>query len=116
MRDGGRASMSWAVRTEEHKLVAAFSGYLSEEEGQQSAAEFVKQLGAAPRDIVFDISEMSGYAMGARRAWQGALWPLRAQLRSLSVIGGNAIVRMGATMIALALGVPASFDDKRASP
>jgi hypothetical protein len=54
---------------------------------------------------------MTGYEMGSRIAWQNALWPLRRNILSIEVIGGNTIVRLGAVGLSSLLGVPALFSD-----
>lgn len=91
------------------RLVATFDGYLEAGEGLRSARVFAKALAPAPRDIVFDIRRMNGYHNDARRHWQSALWPVRKRIRSLTVVGGNAIVRMGAAALGLALGIRARW-------
>ena len=55
---------------------------------------------------------MAGEEHAAREAWQSALWPLRSKLRHVTVVGGHALVRLGASTLGLALGVPVSFRDQ----
>ena len=49
---------------------------------------------------------MEGYASGARRIWAEKLKPLRSQLDRIELIGGNALVRMGGSVLGALIGVP----------
>lgn len=98
--------MAWSVSTDEDVLVARFDGYLSEKEGILSARAFVFELQKAEiTDVAFDVRTMTGYDRGARIAWQRELYPVRERVLSLEVRGGNSMVRMGASVMALALGI-----------
>jgi len=55
---------------------------------------------------------MTGYHRGAREAWQSTLWPLRHKIRSIVVVGGTPLVRIGATTLGLALRIPIAFEDE----
>ena len=92
-------------------MTAKFDGHLSTEEGQASAEAFSEKL-EIPRDVIFDVRKMQGYESGARRAWQQTLWPLRDHILSLTVVGGNALVRMGATVLGTFLGLSVTFTDE----
>ena len=87
-------------------LIARFEGYLSAEAGEQSAAAFLEAMGQDDVVAIFDIREMAGYASEARRSWAAALKPRRQQMLRLELIGGNALVRMGGSVLAALLGVP----------
>lgn len=98
--------MTWSVNTDKGVLVARFDGHLSEEEGHSSACAFVRELQKAKIiDVAFDVRTMTGYDRGARIAWQKELFPVRDRVLTLEVRGGNSIVRMGASVMALALGI-----------
>jgi hypothetical protein len=104
--------MGWKAKRFGDRVVAVFDGRLTSEEGRASVAEFVAKLGDSVEvDIVFDIRRMEGYEPGARVAWQKALWPHRRRLRSITLVGGNALVRMGGRLIGLALGVDVRTSD-----
>lgn len=86
--------------------MARFEGHLSEKEGHSSARAFVRELQKAEIiDVAFDVRTMTGYDRGARIAWQKELFPVRDRVLTLEVRGGNSIVRMGASVMALALGI-----------
>jgi hypothetical protein len=55
--------------------------------------------------LVLDVERMTGYASSARRAWQEALAPHRARLREVRTRRASSLVRMGATVIGLFLGM-----------
>lgn len=105
---------SWKVTRDPTRpqVIATFRGTLAEADGESSAHAFVEAMGEDRCDVVFDIRHMQRYDSGARRAWQQVLWPRRSQIASLMVVGGNAMVSMGASMLALALGIKASFLDE----
>ena len=98
--------MEWKVWKDDAGWVRArFTGKLTTSGGSDSADEFLAVLGQDAAPVVFDISEMDGYESGARSAWQQALWPHRRKIQSITLVGGNAITRMGGQILGLALGV-----------
>lgn len=60
-------------------------------------------------DVEWDVRGMTGYDSGARKAWQRQLMPLRRQIRSITLIGGSSLVRMGAGVLALVLRIDCRF-------
>jgi hypothetical protein len=108
MTDGPAAS-SWKVWRDEDRIVAMFEGLLTAEAGIASAQTFGALLKEGPSHVVWDVARMSGYELLARRAWQSGLWPLRRNILSITVLGGNAIVKLGAAGLAFALGVRCRF-------
>jgi hypothetical protein len=107
MNDG---AAGWDVRRDGDRIVATFKGQLSADEGIASARSFGALLKNGPAHVVWNIAAMSGYDMIARRAWQSGVWPLRKNILSITVLGGNAIVKLGAASLALALGVRCRFE------
>ena len=93
------------------RLTVVFDGHLSSEEGATSAAAFREALEEAQLDVVWDVSRMTGFDGDARNAWAQATWPVRANIKSLRIIGAKGIVRVGATFLALLLGKPHEFVD-----
>lgn len=102
---------SWSLRRTKDAatLVATFRGKLSEAEGKAFAAAFAEELTWAPAHIIWNLTEMTGYEAAARVAWQEALLPLKQRIRSLEVVGGSPLVRVGAVTLAMVLGVEARF-------
>jgi hypothetical protein len=98
----------WEVwqEPETHRICACFTGHLGADAGASSAERFVALIGTEPFEACFDVTAMSGYDSAARGSWKDALWPRRALIRSIIVTGGNALVRMGAQILGMALGVP----------
>lgn len=102
----------WAVRRDGERLVARFDGFLSAEAGQASAVAFAELLRDVPAGtaVVFDVSDMSGYASRARKSWQVELTPLRRRIGSIHMLGGNALVRMGGATLGMLLGIPVTHE------
>lgn len=86
------------------RVVVRFRGHLDSEEGAISARALKEAL-IEPHHVVFDVREMTGYDNGARNVWVSTLLPVRRKILSLGVVGGNAIVRMGARALGLGLGI-----------
>jgi hypothetical protein len=94
------------VSRDGERVIARFDGYLSAEAGEQSARAFIEAMGDDDVVAVFDIREMAGYASDARRAWAAALKPHGHRMMRLELVGGNALVRMGGSVLGALLGVP----------
>ena len=92
-------------------VVVVFSGRLTKEEGEASSQAFRSAVESEPSNVTWDVRHMTGYESGARIAWQKQLWPVRSHLKSIRVVGGNTLVRLGATTLGLALGIPISFSE-----
>jgi hypothetical protein len=101
---------SFSIRVDSSgRIVASFKGHLAAEDGELAAHRVAELLSGEPSDVTFDVREMTSYDSAARVAWQQALWPKRDRLRSIEVLGGNSIIRMGAAAIGLFLGVPVTY-------
>lgn len=99
--------MAWQIHQGAVFITAVFEGHLSAEEGRDSAHAFAESLRTRETAfVIFDVAEMTGYDTAARVAWQKALFPHRRKIASIEVRGGNMIILMGASVLALALGVP----------
>lgn len=103
--------MSWKVipAVDQGRVTAVFEGHLDAEAGAASAGEFKAAFGDEALDVVWDVTGMTGFDGAARSAWAEAVWPLRAQIKSLKVVGAQGMVRIGATFLALLLGKPYEF-------
>ena len=88
------------------EVVVRFTGLVDEEAGRASARAVIELLGEEASDLIFDVVDVGAYRAGARKAWQSALWPRRAQIRSLTVISGSSLTRMGAKLFASFLRIP----------
>jgi hypothetical protein len=91
------------------RIEFTFEGRLSAEEGKRSASFLAEALGVEPLHLVFDVRNMTGYDSDARVAWQNILFPKRKAILSTTMRGGNSIVRLGGTVLAMALGCPIDF-------
>jgi hypothetical protein len=99
--------MAWHVHhDDEATLRVVFDGVLDAAGGRQSADVVAAALAAGPRELVFDVARMTGYYRDARVAWQQTLWPHRGAIRGITLIGGTKVVQMGASLLAMFLGVP----------
>jgi hypothetical protein len=99
--------MAWTTWLDtDGNIRVRIEGYLDKVEGQQAMQSVVGLLGPQPRDLVFEASAMLGYRRGVRSACQAALLEHRASVRSIALVGGNSVVRMGSSVIAMSLGVP----------
>ncbi len=88
------------------RVVATFTGFLDEIAGEAAVQAFVAAVGSDQVIAVFDIRSMKGYTSAARRAWARAMGPIRSQLDRIELIGGNALVRMGGSVLGALIGVP----------
>jgi len=105
--------MGYRILPTERRVVVVFEGKLLSAEGEESARAFADALVHHDSvEAVWDIRRMTGYESGAREAWQSMLWPLRHKLRRVVVVGGRPLVRIGATTLGLALGIPMAFQDE----
>ena len=92
--------MPWTMdaQPDHQRVIFRFEGRLSKSEGAASAEAFKEFLAKhAAVHVVWNIEKMTGYESDARRAWQSILWPCRANSSHISVVGGGALVRVGAT-------------------
>lgn len=97
---------TWSVsRNARGAVVVVFAGQIDASVGRASVAAVLAELEAGPVELIFDVRGCSGYTSAARIAWQEALMPRRAQIRSIAVVSSSALMRLGATMLGLALGV-----------
>jgi hypothetical protein len=87
-------------------ITITFSDVIDEETATLSVSQLLSELDlAAPIDLVFDVRACSAYTSAARGVWQKAMWPRRRDLRTITVITRSPLMRMGATMFGLALGI-----------
>jgi hypothetical protein len=101
--------MSWTVvppTDENHVVTAVFDGHLNAEEGAASASAFRLAFGDTSFAVVWDVTRMTGFDVGAQGAWAKAIWPIRSQIKSLKVIGAKGSIRVGAMFLAFLLGKP----------
>jgi hypothetical protein len=115
MRDQQTLTMAFQVHhDDESTLRVVFDGVLDGTEGRQSADLVASTLAAGPRKLVFDVGGMTGYHRDARSAWQHTLWPHRDAIQGITLVGGNKVIQMGASLLAMFLGVPLTKLDSEA--
>lgn len=99
--------MAWQVHHDDQStLRVVFDGVLDSSGGRESADAVASALGAGSRMLVFDVASMTGYHRDARAAWQSTLWPHRDAILGITLVGGTKVVQMGASVLAMFLGVP----------
>lgn len=104
--------MSWSTRLDtDGNIRVRVEGYLDADEAAGSVASIIERLGDRPRDLVLDAAAMQGYRRGARAVWQLALARHRGQIRRFVLVGGSCVVRMGASVMAMSLGLPLVVHD-----
>jgi hypothetical protein len=109
--------MGWRVHHDDQTtLRVVFDGVLDSSDGRQSADAVASALAAGSRQLVFDVARMTGYHRDARAAWQSTLWPHRAAIQGITLIGGNKVIQMGASVLAMFLGVPLTKHEAGAGP
>jgi hypothetical protein len=101
---------TWHLQVSPGLATMRFSGNLDTINGVASAMALAKVLRASECVVIWDVHAMTGYDTGARSAWQEHIQPLRSRIREIRVVGATPITRFGTTALALAIGVPAVFD------
>ena len=56
--------------------------------------------------LVFAVERMTGYDRKAREVWQKALLGRKEQIEAIYLVGGNALIRLGASMMGAFIGIP----------
>ena len=104
---GYKKFVIWKVQADASGSVRVHvEGFLDEAAGRASAEAVVGLLGEGKRTLVLEVGEMQGYKRGARQAWKDLLWPRRSAIAGIELVGANSFVGMGASVLAMALGVP----------
>jgi hypothetical protein len=99
--------MAWHVHhDDEATLRVVFDGVLDSTSGRLSADVVAAALASGSRQLVFDVARMTGYHRDARAAWQSTLWPHRAAIKGITLVGGTKVIQMGASVLAMFLSVP----------
>lgn len=52
--------------------------------------------------LVWDCTNMKQYEKGARKKWTSALFELKSQINSITLISDSALIRMGASVMGMA--------------
>jgi hypothetical protein len=99
--------MAWTTWLDpDGNIRVRIEGFLDIAEGERTIQSVVALLSFQPRDVVFEVSAMTGYRRGVRTSWQEVLLEHRSSLRRFVIIGGTSVVRMSLSVIAMSLGVP----------
>ncbi|NVB38058.1 hypothetical protein G6O69_09460 [Pseudenhygromyxa sp. WMMC2535] len=104
--------MSWSVEFDKGQIVARFDGHLDQPAGVASAKSVIGQLQKRPCALVLQVEAMTGYDRKARLAWQHLLWAHRHRIDHIVLVGGNSVVRMGASVLAMMLDLPLAHATK----
>lgn len=105
------APCTWHLETTSGLVKIRFCGNLDTINGVASAMALAQSLRNSECVVIWDVHEMTGYDTGARTAWQEHIQPLRHRIREIRVVGATPITRFGTAALALAIGVPAVFEN-----
>lgn len=99
--------MSWTLHLDTHGHVhVQVIGYLEVDEARDSGSAIAALYSGQSREIYIEADQMRGYRRGARAVWQERLFALRNRIPRLVLVGGNSVVRMSTSVIAMGIGVP----------
>ena len=99
--------MSWSLHLDSHGNVhVQVVGYLELSEARDSGSAIAALYSGQSREIYIEAEQMRGYRRGARAIWQERLSALRNRIPRLVLVGGNSVVRMSTSVIAMGIGVP----------
>ncbi len=102
---------TWQIEVAPGLVKMQFSGNLDAISGVASAMALAAALRASECVVIWDVRAMTGYDTGARSAWQQQIQPLRHRIREIRVVGATPITHFGTAALAMAIGVPATFQD-----
>lgn len=105
------SSAGFSLHIEPKRLWLTFYGTLSANDGAVSAEQVSACLLHSPRELVLDVRKMKGYDSKARQAWTAVLGPQQKQITRILVVGGSALIRLGASTIAMLLKTRLAFYD-----
>jgi len=97
-------------------VLVTFRGKITAREGAISGDTCATELGRRAAHVVWDLTAVTGYDPAARIAWQNALSPVRHRIRSMEVIGGSPLVRLGTVTLTMTLGLEVTFRDDPRRP
>lgn len=106
-----KRQMGWELHRRGEEVYVEFVGRLKAEEGSISAAAVVQEFESGARVLVCDVRTMSGYDRVARDEWQKHLTPIRENIDRFVLVGGNALIQMGASVLAMFLRLDLSCVD-----
>lgn len=95
---------TWGLERQGRVLLLRVAGYYREHHAEPTVQRALSLLGNDSLHLVGDLLDLERYDSRARLAWQQALSPIRAQVRSIRVVTSNRIVAMGVTVVAMCLG------------
>ncbi len=104
-------SPTWHLEVSSGLATVRFCGNLDSYNGVASAMALAAALRDSECVVIWDVHAMTGYDTGARSAWQEHIQPLRKRIREIRVVGATPITRFGTAALALAIGVPAVFEN-----
>ena len=101
------SSVRWERFGEHRCLVVAFTGRLEVDEARTKMASIRAALVGVqePVAMVWDAAGMTGYDGEARKFWQEGLEELRPRIRAIHLISESKLIRMGASVVGMFLGL-----------
>jgi hypothetical protein len=100
--------VEWAEVGGRPCLRFVFQGHLTLVGAQRGLQAWRAQLAERPHEstsLVWDCTAMAGYDTAARKAWQVGLGELRARTGVIWVVTDDPVIRMGAKVMNLFLGL-----------
>jgi hypothetical protein len=100
--------IEWCKKTERNCLKFIFKEILTEQDATAAIAQWRQSFQTAKEKsivLIWDCRKMKGYDSAARVKWTEALRQLKSRIETIWLISESPIVRMGASVIGLALSV-----------
>ena len=111
------SSVQWERFGDHRCLVISFEGKLEVKDAKAKMKSITAAIEAAgePVAMVWDAARMTGYESEARKLWQDGLKRLRPQIRAIHLVSDSAVIRMGASVVGMFLGLEISSWPTRAA-
>src|SRR4051812_2745192 len=98
---------TWSVTREGRNAVCVvFRGHIFSEDGAASAQRCFSMFGSDSLHIIVNAPDFEGYDAQGRQAWQSTMWPIRRQIKSITLLNRKPLIRMGVTAFGLFVGIP----------
>jgi hypothetical protein len=100
--------IEWCKKAEKHCLKFIFKEGLTEQDADAAIARWRQNIQTAEEKsivLIWDCRKMKGYDSAARVKWTEALKQFKSRIETIWLISESPIVRMGASVMGLALSV-----------